>query len=83
MVALALHLDQMTIVHHISEFLDKGKQKPENGRMDSNLSAEQTTLLISKLSDDLYHHARDVITFVAWTWNMVFSFPRINNWRQS
>lgn len=44
MVALALHLDQMTIVHHISEFLDKGKQKPENGRMDSNLSAEQTTL---------------------------------------
>ena len=30
------------IYHHISEFLNKGKLKPENGGSDSKLSAEQT-----------------------------------------
>ena len=42
MIAQALRLHQTTIDHHISEFLNKGKLKPENGGSDSKLSAEQT-----------------------------------------
>ncbi|EBF9496922.1 IS630 family transposase, partial [Salmonella enterica subsp. enterica] len=80
MIAQALRLHQTTVDHHISEFLNKGKLKPENGGSDSKLSAEQTAFLISQLTDNLFHHARDVIAFVARTWNIVFSVPGMNKW---
>lgn len=80
MIAQALRLHQTTIDHHISEFLNKGKLKPENGSSDSKLSAEQTAFLISQLSDNLFHHTRDVIAFVTRTWNIIFSIPGMNKW---
>lgn len=80
MIAQALRLHQTTVDHHISEFLNKGKLKPENGGSDSKLSAEQTTFLISQLSDNLFHHIRDAIACVARTWNIVFSVPGMNKW---
>ena len=80
MIAQALRLHQTTIDHHISEFLNKGKLKPENGGSDSKLSAEQTAFLISQLSDNLFHHTRDVIAFVTRTWNIIFSIPGMNKW---
>jgi DNA-binding NarL/FixJ family response regulator len=75
MIAQALRLHQTTVDHHISEFLNKGKLKPENGGSDSKLSAEQTAFLISHLSDNLFYHTRDIVAFVARTWNIVFSIP--------
>ena len=80
MIAQALRLHQTTIDHHISAFLNKGKLKPENGGSDSKLSAEQTAFLISQLSDNLFHHTRDVIAFVTRTWNIIFSIPGMNKW---
>ena len=80
MIAQALRLHQTTIDHHISEFLNKGKLKPENGGSDSKLSAEQTAFLISQLSDNIFHHTRDVIAFVTRTWNIIFSIPGMNKW---
>lgn len=80
MIAQALRLHQTTIDHHISEFLNKGKLKPENGGSDSKLSAEQTAFLICQLSDNLFHHTRDVIAFVTRTWNIIFSIPGMNKW---
>lgn len=80
MIAQALRLHQTIVDHHISEFLNKGKLKPENGGSDSKLSTEQTAFLISQLSDNLFHHARDVIAFVTRTWNIVFSVPGMNKW---
>lgn len=80
MIAQALRLHQTTIDHHISEFLNKGKLKPENGGSDSKLSAEQTAFLISQLFDNLFHHTRDVIAFVTRTWNIIFSIPGMNKW---
>lgn len=80
MIAQAIRLHQTTIDHHISEFLNKGKLKPENGGSDSKLSAEQTAFLISQLSDNLFHHTRDVIAFVTRTWNIIFSIPGMNKW---
>lgn len=80
MIAQALRLHQTTVDHHIGEFLNKGKLKPKNGGSDSKLSAEQTAFLISELSDNLFHHTRDVIAFVARTWNIIFSIPGMNKW---
>lgn len=80
MIAQALRLHQTTVDRHISEFLNKDKLKPENGGSDSKLSAEQTSLLISHLSDNLFHHTYDIIAFVARTWDVVFSVPGMNKW---
>lgn len=80
MIAQALRLHQTTVDHHISEFLNKGKLKPENGGSDSKLSAEQTVFLISQLSDNLFHHTHDIVAFVARTWSIVFSVPGMNKW---
>lgn len=38
------------------------------------------TFLISHLTDNLFHYARDVIAFIARTWNIVFSVPGMNKW---
>ncbi|HAK5853222.1 TPA: IS630 family transposase, partial [Salmonella enterica] len=80
MIAQALRLHQTTVDHHINEFLNKGKLKPENGGSDSKLSAEQTFLLISHLSDNLFHHTYEIIDFIAHEWGVVFSVPGINKW---
>lgn len=72
MIAQALRLHRTTVDHHLSEFLNKGKLKPENGGSDSQLSAEKTVLLISHLSENLFHQTRDIVAFVARTWNIVF-----------
>lgn len=68
MIAQALRLHQSTIDQHISEFLNNGKLKPENGSSESKLNAEQTALLISKLSESLFHHVHEIITFVKRRW---------------
>lgn len=47
MIAQALRLHQTTVDHPISEFLNKGKRKPENGGSDSKHSTEQTAFLVS------------------------------------
>lgn len=47
MIAQALRLFQATVDHYISEFLNKGKLRSENGGSDSKLSAKQTAFLIS------------------------------------
>lgn len=80
MITQALRLHQTTVDHHISEFLNKGKLKTENGGSDSKLSAEQIAFLISQLSDNLFHQTRDIVSFVARTWNIVFSIPGMNKW---
>lgn len=80
MIAQAIRLHQTTVDHHISEFLNKGKLKPENGDSDSKLNAEQTIFLISQLTDNLFHHTHEVIAFVARTWNIVFSVAGMNKW---
>ena len=80
MIAQALRLHQTTVDHHISEFLNKGKLKPENGGSDSKLSAEKTSILISQLSANLFHHTHEIIAFVARSWDVVFSVPGMNKW---
>lgn len=80
MIAQTLRLHQTTVDHLISEFLNKGKLKLENGGSDSKLSAEQTTFLISQLTDNLFHHTHEVIAFVARRWNIIFSVLGMNKW---
>lgn len=80
MIAQALRLHQTTVDHHIHEFMNKGKLKPENGGSDSKLSAEQTSLLIKHLSDNLFHHTHEIIAFVLHTWGILFSVAGMNKW---
>ena len=54
MIAQALRLHQTTVDHHIHEFMNKGKLKPENVGSDSKLSAEQTSILIKHLSNNFF-----------------------------
>jgi transposase len=75
-----LRLHQTTVDHPISELLNKGKLKPKNGGSDSQLSAEQTTFLISQVTNNLFHHTHEVIAFIARIWNIVFSVPGMNKW---
>ncbi len=79
-IAQASRLHQTTIDHHISEHLNNGKLKPGNGSSNSKLTSEQKSFLISRLSDNLFHHTRDVIAFVARTWSIVFSVPGMKKW---
>ena len=60
--------------------MNKGKLKPENGASDSKLSAEQTSLLIKHLSDNLFHHTHEIIAFVLHTWGIFFSVAGMNKW---
>lgn len=80
MIAQALRLHQTTVDHHISEFLNKGKLKPDNGGSNSKLSAEKTSILISQLSANLFHHTHEIIAFVVRSWGIVFSVPGMNKW---
>lgn len=80
MIAQALRLHESSINRHISDYLNDRKLKPENGGSDSKLSAEQTSLLINHLSSNLFHHAREIIVFIAQTWNVAFTVPGMNKW---
>ncbi len=80
MIVQALHLHQSTIDQYISEFLNQGKLKPENGGSESKLNAEQTALLICQLSNSFFHHAYEIIAFVTRTWGITFSVPGMNKW---
>lgn len=80
MIAQALRLHQTTVDNHIHEFLNQRKLKPENGGSASKLCAEKTALLISQLSENVFHHAHEIITFVAQIWGITFTVPGINKW---
>ncbi|WP_133148746.1 helix-turn-helix domain-containing protein, partial [Photorhabdus laumondii] len=56
MIAQALRLHEMTVNRHISDYLNQGKLKSDNGGSDSLLSQEQTDFLINHLSQHLFHH---------------------------
>lgn len=60
-IAQASRLHQTTIDHHISEHLNNGKLKPGNGSSNSKLTSEQKSFLISRLSDNLFHHTRAML----------------------
>lgn len=80
MIAQALRLHQTTVDHHIHEYLNKGKLKPENGGSEGMLSAEQTEQLIRHLSQHLFHHTLQIVAYVAQTWGLTYSIPGMNKW---
>ncbi len=80
MIAQALRLHQTTVEHHIREYLNKGKLKPENGGSDGMLNAEQTEQLIRHLSQYLFHHTIQIVAYVAQTWGITYSILGMNKW---
>lgn len=43
-------------------------------------SARNKPLLISQLSDNLFHHTHEIIALVDRIWDIVFSVPGMNKW---
>ncbi|WP_434524134.1 IS630 family transposase [Photorhabdus asymbiotica] len=80
MIAQALRLHQTTVDRHISDYLNHGKLKSDNGGSDSLLSRQQTDFLINHLSQHLFHHTHEIVTYVAQLWNITFSIPGMNKW---
>ncbi|MCE1781812.1 winged helix-turn-helix domain-containing protein, partial [Enterobacter hormaechei] len=80
MIAQALRLHEMTVNRHISDYLNQGKLKSDNGGSDSLLSQEQTDFLINHLSQHLFHHTHEIVAYVAQLWNITFSIPGMNKW---
>ena len=79
-IAQALRLHETTVNHHINEFVNQRKLKPENGGSNSQLSVSQTDSLISHLSLHLFHHTRDIVAYVEQRWAIRFSIPSMNKW---
>ncbi|MFC3289594.1 IS630 family transposase [Paracoccus aerius] len=80
MIAQALRLHETTVNHHINEFVNQRKLKPENGGSVSRLSAEQTVKLIRYLSQHLFHHTHEIVAYVEHQWAIRFSIPGMNKW---
>lgn len=81
MIAQALRLYQTTVDHHISEYLNKGKLKPENGDSDGMLNTEENEQLINHLAQHLFHHTAQIVASVAQTWSVIYSIPGMNEWQ--
>uniref|UniRef100_T1IBQ6 HTH_33 domain-containing protein n=1 Tax=Rhodnius prolixus TaxID=13249 RepID=T1IBQ6_RHOPR len=80
MIAQALRLHETTVNQHINDYVNTRKLKPENGGSASRLCAEKTALLISYLSQHLFHHAHDIVAYVEHRWAIRFSIPGMNKW---
>ena len=80
MIAQALRLHQTTVDTISVSFWTKGSWNPKMAARTTNSVLKKTAFLISKLSCSLFHHDRDVITFVARKWNIVFRVQGMNKW---
>ncbi|MEL7631856.1 IS630 family transposase, partial [Pectobacterium aroidearum] len=80
MIAQALRLHETTVNQHINDYVNTRKLKPENGGSASRLSIEQTTKLISYLSQYLFHHTHEIVAYVEQRWAIRFSIPGMNKW---
>uniref|UniRef100_T1I3R0 HTH_33 domain-containing protein n=1 Tax=Rhodnius prolixus TaxID=13249 RepID=T1I3R0_RHOPR len=80
MIAQALRLHETTVNQHINDYVNTRKLKPENGGSASRLCAEKTALLISYLSQHLFHHTHDIVAYVEHRWAIRFGIPGMNKW---
>ncbi|EGA7637396.1 IS630 family transposase [Salmonella enterica] len=80
MIAQALRLHEATVNRHISDYLNQGKLKPENGGSRSLLSEAQTGKLIAYLTDNLLPTTQAVIGLVDEWWEIRYTVPGMNKW---
>jgi transposase len=70
MIAQVLRIHESSILRHIKEYQDSEKLTIESGGSSSKLSAEQTEELISHLTEQTYHHQKDIIAYIKAIWSI-------------
>lgn len=80
MIAQALRLHETSVQRHISEYLNNGKLKPENGGSDSHLSETQTAELTEYLTNNLLPTTQAIIELVDEWWDIRYTVPGMTKW---
>ena len=79
-IAEALLLSEEVLRLHLKEFHASRKLKPENGGSKEKLSFEQSQLLARHLERFTYQHVKDIVTYVKFEWNVIYSISGMTDW---
>ncbi|MCN4144601.1 MAG: IS630 family transposase, partial [Thiohalomonas sp.] len=63
-----LRIHETSILRHIKDYKGSEKLTTKSGGSSTKLSAEQTEQLIPHLTDQTYHHQKDIVTYIKATW---------------
>jgi transposase len=74
-IAEALMLDEETVSHHVHEYQECRKLKPENGGSQSKLNTEQARELIAHVEIITYVKAEHICAYVQGTYGVIHT-PR-------
>ena len=80
MIAQALRINETSILRHIKDYKDSEKLTVKSGVSSSRLSAEQTDYLIAHLTEQTYHHQKDIIAYIKTTWSIKYTVSGIHKW---
>lgn len=64
MISKALRIHETTVIHHINDYLQSEKLKPENDGRQSRMSAAQIMQLIEHLAENTYFHTHQIVAYV-------------------
>src|ERR1700722_3240400 len=79
-IAHALFLSDEAIRHHIKDYVNDQKLKPENGGSEPQLDAKQTKFLIAHVHNKTYVHVKDICDFVWKKWRVAYSISGMTAW---
>jgi transposase len=73
-------IHETTVLRHLNDYLQLNKLKPENGGSEGYLNAEQTMLLVEHLTQQVYHHNHQIVSYIAERWNITFTVYGLYKW---
>lgn len=77
-IAAALLIHESSVRRHINEYLETGNLQPKNGGSEGYLSTSETLELVQHLTENMYHHTRDITAYVLATFGKHFTVPGMN-----
>ena len=79
-IAHVLRVHVSTITRHIKDYINDKKLRYSKDGSKSYLSERQTEELIMHLSDKLYHHTHEIVSYVQARWNISYSIAGMTKW---
>lgn len=79
-IAQALRVREETVGHHLSDWLELEKLKPENGGSISKLNANQSVELQTHLETKLYVYVSDICAYVAQVFGVSYTVSGMTKW---
>ncbi len=77
-IAQALRVHESTISRHIQDYLNEEKLSFTKGGSSGFLSEQETEQLISHLTENLYHHTKDIAKYVEEIYGVKYSVSGLN-----